>query len=143
MSDGKTSLNLELLIKLLKLTTSSNDGEALMASRKANEVLAKFGGDWEALLRGKVTVIADPFAAAAPPPPKHAPPPAAPKAPTPAAPITPRTHTPPTPRWAKQPRASASAAAQSPASVASQAAPAPAPTRNTLRKQRVQLDDIA
>lgn len=54
--------NLGLLIKLLKMTTSSVDGEALIAIRKANEQLAKFGGDWEALLRGKVTVIGDPFA---------------------------------------------------------------------------------
>ena len=30
--------------------------------RKANQQLQKFGGDWEALLRGKVTVIGDPFA---------------------------------------------------------------------------------
>ncbi|HEY0724706.1 MAG TPA: hypothetical protein VGD41_12090, partial [Pyrinomonadaceae bacterium] len=54
--------NLPLLIKLLKMTTSSNDGEALMAIRKANEQLKKFGGDWEALLRGKVTMITNPFA---------------------------------------------------------------------------------
>ena len=54
--------NLGLLIKLLKLTTASNDAEALSAMRKANEQLIKFGGDWEALLRGKVTVIGDPFA---------------------------------------------------------------------------------
>lgn len=59
--------NLPLLIKLLKLTTSSNDQEALMAVRKANEQLAKFGGDWEKLLRGKVTVISDPFVNVAPP----------------------------------------------------------------------------
>jgi len=52
---------LERLIKLLKLTTSTNDAEALLASRKANEALVPLGGDWEALLHGKVTVIADPF----------------------------------------------------------------------------------
>lgn len=54
-------LNLDLLIKLLKMTTSSHDGEALVACRKANEILKKFGGDWDALLRGKVTIIEDPF----------------------------------------------------------------------------------
>jgi hypothetical protein len=53
--------NLELLIKLLKMTTSSNDGEVVVAARKANEQLAKFGSDWESLLRGKVTIIEDPF----------------------------------------------------------------------------------
>jgi hypothetical protein len=42
--------NLTLLIKLLKMTTSSHDAEALLAIRKANEQLAKFGGDWERLL---------------------------------------------------------------------------------------------
>ena len=53
--------NLEILIKLMKLSASSNDAEALLAVRKANEQLTKFGGDWERLLRGKVTVIGDPF----------------------------------------------------------------------------------
>jgi hypothetical protein len=53
--------NLALLIKLMKLTASSNDSEALLAVRKANEQLIKFGGDWERLLLGKVTVIGDPF----------------------------------------------------------------------------------
>ncbi len=53
---------LDRLIKLLKMTTSSSDGEALVAMRKANEKLSELGGDWEKLLRGKVTVIADPFA---------------------------------------------------------------------------------
>jgi hypothetical protein len=53
--------NLVLLIKLMKLTASSNDSEALLAIRKANEQLVKFGGDWERLLKGKVTVIGDPF----------------------------------------------------------------------------------
>src|SRR5262245_52256164 len=58
--------NLGLLIKLLKMTTSSNDAEALIAMRRANEQLIKFGGDWENLLRGKVTVIGDPFAGTGP-----------------------------------------------------------------------------
>ena len=82
--------NLGLLIKLLKMTTSSNDAEALSAIRKANEQLVKFGNDWEPLLRGKVTVIGDPFLNAAlnpnsgkrtPPPPSassSAPPPSPP-----------------------------------------------------------------
>jgi len=61
-ADAATDLpNLPMLIKLLKMTTSSNDAEALLAIRKANEQLKKFGGDWETLLRGKVTIIGDPF----------------------------------------------------------------------------------
>lgn len=60
--------NLQLLIKLMKLTASSNDSEALSAIRKANEQLLKFGGDWEKLLLGKVTIIADPFTSFAAPP---------------------------------------------------------------------------
>jgi hypothetical protein len=51
----------ELLIKLLKMTTSDNDGESLTALRKANEFLKTAGWDWEKLVRGRITVIADPF----------------------------------------------------------------------------------
>jgi hypothetical protein len=53
--------NLELIIKLLKMTTSQTDAEALVALRKANAQLAKSGADWETLLRGKVTIVEDPF----------------------------------------------------------------------------------
>jgi hypothetical protein len=82
--------NLGLLIKLMKLTASTNDAEALLAIRKANEQLQKFGGDWERLLQGRVTVIGDPFSQipvpvnepkprydgySAPPPPAPGPPP--------------------------------------------------------------------
>jgi len=67
--------NLGKLIKLMQLTKSSMDGEALSAIRMANRELDKFGGDWETLLRGKVTVIGDPFAGlATPPPQRNAPP---------------------------------------------------------------------
>lgn len=55
--------NLGLLIKLMKLTASPNDAEALLAVRKANEQLLKFGGDWERLLTGRVTITGDPFLA--------------------------------------------------------------------------------
>lgn len=51
----------ELLIKLLKMTTSSNDGEAVVAVRKANSLLREAGWDWEKLIHGKIKVIADPF----------------------------------------------------------------------------------
>lgn len=55
--------DLDQLIKLLKMTTSSVDSEALTAMRMANRVADKLGG-WEPLMQGKVTVEADPFAAA-------------------------------------------------------------------------------
>lgn len=149
-ANGKLSLNLELLIKLLKLTTSSNDSEALLACRKANEQLAKFGGDWEALLHSKVTVIADPFSA---PPPTMEQVNRRPAAPPPPAPPRP---TPPPPRPQPRPQAAAQtpphpqAAARNPYTftakkhyAAPKPQPQPAATRNTLRKQRVQLDDLA
>jgi hypothetical protein len=75
----------ELLIKLMKMTTAG-DGEALTAIRMANKILSEGGWDWERLLRGKITVIADPFSspgpsinvqtkkASPPPQPKQAPP---------------------------------------------------------------------
>lgn len=52
---------LELLIKLMRMT-SAEDPIALVAIKKANSHLLKMGTDWEALLRGKVRIIADPFA---------------------------------------------------------------------------------
>lgn len=56
--------DLGLLIKMLRMTTSDTDTIALVAMRKANKELEKFGGDWEALLLGKVkvTIVSDPFA---------------------------------------------------------------------------------
>lgn len=52
----------EKLIKLLKMTTSSNDSEALVAIRMANQLVAQhLGNDWDALLKGKLKIIADPF----------------------------------------------------------------------------------
>lgn len=61
---------LTLLIKLLKMTTSAHDSEALAAVRKANEQLKRFGGDWETLLTKNVTIIADPFEGITKPPPQ-------------------------------------------------------------------------
>lgn len=55
------SKELSILIKLLKMTTSTHDQEALSAMRLANMQLLKLGTDWEDLLNGKVTLIADPF----------------------------------------------------------------------------------
>lgn len=52
----------EMLAKLLRMTTSPNDGEALTAIRKANNLLTSNGWDWDKLLSGKIKIAADPFA---------------------------------------------------------------------------------
>ena len=74
-------INVELLIKLMGMTTSNSDGEALAALRAANRLLiTNGGGNWETLLRGKLAPI-DPFASlpeppkSPPPPPRNPPPP--------------------------------------------------------------------
>jgi hypothetical protein len=51
----------DILLKLLKMTTSSNDGEALTAIRKANAVLNAGGWDWDKLFSRKIVIIEDPF----------------------------------------------------------------------------------
>jgi hypothetical protein len=58
----------ELLLKLLKMTTSSNDAECLVAIRKANAVLKGANWDWDKLIAGKIKVIADPFSSISTPP---------------------------------------------------------------------------
>jgi hypothetical protein len=100
--------NLGLLIKLMKLTSSSNDSEALLAVRKANEQLVKFGGDWEKLLLGKVTVIGDPFESVAPPKqqPRYtnaAPPPPTPRTPPPSTAQWSNSNSPPRPAQPRRP----------------------------------------
>lgn len=62
--NGKDSDELKMLIKLMGMTTSSSDNEALNAVRMANKWLQSKGHNWHDLLTGKVTVEADPFAAA-------------------------------------------------------------------------------
>jgi hypothetical protein len=119
--------SLTLLIKLLKMTTSSHEAEALVAVRKANAELTKFGGDWEALLRGKVTVIGDPFADLQKPDrgrtsaPKPTPPPQ-PQPP-------PRPHTPP-----QQPRRAKAASPHAPSGGFTR--PGPAPQPQTAKPQK-------
>lgn len=76
----------ELLLKLLKMTTSTNDAEALVAMRKANALLASAGWTWDRLLEGKITVVGDPFGGLQRPRQHEAPhdaynPPATPRAP--------------------------------------------------------------
>lgn len=76
---AKGNSDLELLIKMMGLTGSDNDNQALVAMRKANEQVKKLAGSWAELLRGHFTIAADPFEgismpefgdrAAAPPPP--------------------------------------------------------------------------
>jgi hypothetical protein len=53
--------DLTRLIKLMKMTTSSNSAEALVAVRKANEELKRLGWDWESILAGKIKIIENPF----------------------------------------------------------------------------------
>lgn len=60
MSTGNQ--NLDLLIKLLMMTTSPNDSEALLAIRKANAQLERFHTSWEQFVKQRITVAADPFA---------------------------------------------------------------------------------
>lgn len=81
---AKTS-DLDMLIKLLGMTSVDNDNQSLLATRKANQLVREAFGDWESLLRGKITIIADPFTV--PPPAKtpDRPKPPPPMAPRPAA----------------------------------------------------------
>jgi len=77
----------EFLIKLLNMTTSSNDNEALMAIRQANNLLRSVGWSWDDLIRAKIKIVPNPFtnlpdprkpsttSAAPSPPPKPKPPP--------------------------------------------------------------------
>ena len=136
--------NLGMLIKLMKLTASSNDAEALLAVRKANEQLIKFGGDWEALLSGKVTVIGDPFVSLRDPPPEEVSRGrGAPSAPTPPRPQP--TPQPPLWRSSPKPRPQAQARPQPKPQPKPQPTPTPAaaaPKPKWSNVDRVQLDDI-
>ena len=99
-----TERDLDRLIKLMKMTASPNDGEALTALRMATIALARVGGDWDTLLRGHVTIIADPWGGATPPPPRR--PDWQPKqwaAPRPSAAPTPKPAPTPPPIWPMKP----------------------------------------
>src|SRR4051794_24220848 len=63
MTQKPESKELSILIKLLKMTTSTHDHEAISAMRLANAQLLKLNTDWDDLLNGKVTLVADPFTA--------------------------------------------------------------------------------
>jgi hypothetical protein len=105
MSDGNdTTIPKHIMLgKLLRMTTSPNDGEALTAIRKANALLTAAGWDWDKLLTGQIKIIEDPFknlpspfaprqpattTAYTPTPRAPAPPPPAPKRGTPSDPIS-------------------------------------------------------
>lgn len=87
--------DLTMLIKLLGMTSVDNDNQALMAIRKANLLVRDQFNDWESLLRGKITIIQDPFQVAPPAkvPTRPPPPPVARPAPRP----TPTFRSPPNP----------------------------------------------
>lgn len=89
MSTGNA--NLDLLIKLLSTAThpTTPDNIALVAMRKAGDQLTKFKTDWAGLLKGRVTVVQDPFARTDAPQVKPRPAPSAtPPAPPPPPPPT-------------------------------------------------------
>jgi hypothetical protein len=86
MSQAMTDddFNLSLFIKLMKMTTATVDTEAILAMRKANAMLRANGHDWEQLLKGKITIVNDPFGSIpTPPPPTAAPAPKPPPPPPP------------------------------------------------------------
>jgi hypothetical protein len=72
-SDPNEPPRQDILIKLLKMTTSSNDGEALTAIRKANAVLNAGGWDWDKLFARKIVIVEDPFSKIQTPPQQHVP----------------------------------------------------------------------
>lgn len=57
-------IKFEKFVKLMALTTSSIDGEALSALRKANAMLDETNMTWEQLLAGKVKFVRDEFGGA-------------------------------------------------------------------------------
>jgi hypothetical protein len=61
MADDTTIPKQELLIKLLRMTESDNDPEALTALRKVNAFMRSAGWDWEKLVNSKIRIIEDPF----------------------------------------------------------------------------------
>src|SRR5262245_131375 len=75
--------NLDKIIKLMGMTGSSHDPEAISALRMATELMRKWGWTWEAVLRGKIKIMPDPFASIPMPYSHSAPRPMAPAAPPP------------------------------------------------------------
>lgn len=125
MSDDFNKL--ELLIKMMGMTGSDNENQALVAIRKANSILAAEGWDWDRLLRGKVKLIADPFASRPAAPAPQAKPATMQRAPSPPPPPPPTYAPNPWPQGAapKPKPQPAYAAAPKPASPSPQAKAAP------------------
>ena len=65
----------DLLAKLLGMTTSNNDGEALNAIRKANLLMKSAGWTWADLISKKIKIIENPFTGLGDPRQKMPPPP--------------------------------------------------------------------
>lgn len=61
MPDNSEGFSYKKLIKLLGMTTSQNDAEALSFMRAANAEIDKLGKTWHEFIMSKVTVVADPF----------------------------------------------------------------------------------
>jgi hypothetical protein len=61
MPDSANPPKQDLLLKMLRMTESDNDGQALVAIRKANKLLQDNGWSWEKLIHAKITVVEDPF----------------------------------------------------------------------------------
>jgi hypothetical protein len=92
MTQAMTNDDFDLakFIKLMKMTTASVDGEALNAIRMANAMLKRNNHDWEVLLKGKITIVNDPFNSIPTPPAAKAAPPPPPPRPTPPPPPPPQ-----------------------------------------------------
>jgi hypothetical protein len=103
MTDETAQPSLARLTKLIMKSTASNDNEALLALRLAHREADKFGG-WETILRGRITIIGDPFADIQAPSAarkaEYAPPPSTPQRPQdrPAASSPPQPSAPPRPK---------------------------------------------
>lgn len=54
--------DLDTIIKLMGMTGSIHDAEALSALRMATARLKKWGWTWDAILRGKIKIMPNPFA---------------------------------------------------------------------------------
>lgn len=87
------------LIKIMGRSTSSNDNEALVALRMANTYIKDSGATWEDILKGRITIVADPFTSIPEAPSRDEPPPPPPfrQPPQPKAPPQSNPYTPPRP----------------------------------------------
>lgn len=63
------------LTKLMMMTTSASDGEAVIALRKANAMLKESGINWQEILLGRQATMRGPVRPDPSPPPRRSPPP--------------------------------------------------------------------